>query len=133
MLQVFYLDVHMFTIVFKCFLCVSGACFECFSFFVRMLQLFYLNVSKVYQRCCTCCNMSHLPQLPVTPFMKGSDTTGVKDAREIGKRVRVAWTCPAYACNKHWRGRCRRHGHPNAGSPSGFPGNSAAVYLAAKD
>jgi hypothetical protein len=30
-----------------CFACVLGACFECFSFFVRILQLFYLDVSKV--------------------------------------------------------------------------------------
>jgi hypothetical protein len=51
-LQVFHLNVaYVFTRM-KCFQVfffsnVSYACFECFSCFVRMLQVFHLDVSKV--------------------------------------------------------------------------------------
>jgi hypothetical protein len=38
-----------FSRVSKCFVSVLGACCNCFSCFVRMLQMFYLNVSKVNQ------------------------------------------------------------------------------------
>jgi hypothetical protein len=42
---------HMFAIVFQVFscvfACVSGVYFECFSYFVRILQLFHLDVSKI--------------------------------------------------------------------------------------
>jgi hypothetical protein len=37
----------MSAIVFQVFSCVSNVCFECFSCFVRMLQFFRLDVSKV--------------------------------------------------------------------------------------
>jgi hypothetical protein len=36
-----------FSIVFKCFASVADACCKYFSCFVCMLQVFYLNVSKV--------------------------------------------------------------------------------------
>jgi hypothetical protein len=50
-LQVFHLDVtYVFTHM-KCFrvffASVSYACFECFSYFVCILQVFHLDVSKV--------------------------------------------------------------------------------------
>jgi hypothetical protein len=40
---------HIFAMIFKCFVSVSDACCKCFSCFVRMLQVFYLDVSKVEQ------------------------------------------------------------------------------------
>jgi hypothetical protein len=64
-LHVFYLDVanvshiccnvlygcciclQWFSIVFKCFASVADTCCKCFSCFVCMLQVFYLDVSKV--------------------------------------------------------------------------------------
>jgi hypothetical protein len=61
MLQVFYLDIvyvshisykcfilmlHIFAIVFKCFVCVSDVCCKCFNYLEHMLQAFYLDVAK---------------------------------------------------------------------------------------
>jgi hypothetical protein len=48
MLQAFYLDVaYVYNCFSSVFAFVSDVCFECFSCFIRMLQLFYLDVSKV--------------------------------------------------------------------------------------
>jgi hypothetical protein len=64
-LQVFYMDVAYVCNCFSCvFESVSDVCFECSSYFVRMLQMFHLDVLKVGRGCCACacCNVSHLPQ-----------------------------------------------------------------------
>ena len=51
MLQVFYLDVtyvcNGFSRVSKCFASISDACYKYFSCFVRILQVFCLNVLKI--------------------------------------------------------------------------------------
>jgi hypothetical protein len=47
---------NCFSSIFMCF-CM---CFKCFNYFVCMLQLFYLDVSKIDSGCCACCNVSHL-------------------------------------------------------------------------
>ena len=51
MLQLFYLDVAYVYIGFQEFSCafvsVSNVCCKCFSCFVRMLQVFHLDVLKV--------------------------------------------------------------------------------------
>jgi hypothetical protein len=58
----FYLDVayvcNYFSSVFHVFLHMFHTHV---SYFIRMLQLFYLDVSKVDRECCACCNVSHLP------------------------------------------------------------------------
>jgi hypothetical protein len=55
MLQVFYLNVayayNRFSSVFRYFASVSDVCCKCFSYFRRMLQVFHLNVVKVYLGC----------------------------------------------------------------------------------
>jgi hypothetical protein len=85
---------HMFAIVFQVFscvfACVSCTYFECFSYFVRILQLFHLDVSKIDSGCRACCNVSHLPQLPTAaaraPCMEGSGVASVE-----GAGSREAW------------------------------------------
>jgi hypothetical protein len=48
-LQVFYLDVaYTCNGFFRCFASISNVCFRCFSYFGRMLEVFYLDVTKVY-------------------------------------------------------------------------------------
>jgi hypothetical protein len=54
MLQVFYWMLDMFVRVFKYFASVSDACCKCFSYFIYMLQVFHLDVSKIYQ------NVAHI-------------------------------------------------------------------------
>jgi hypothetical protein len=73
---------HMSAIVFQVFSCVSNVCFECFSCFVRMLQFFNLDVSKIDWGCRAYCNVSHLPQ-PLAAAarvlcMEGSGAAGVE-------------------------------------------------------
>jgi hypothetical protein len=75
---------------FKCFSCVSNTCFECSSCFVRMLQLFNLDASKVDRGCCACYNVSHLSRPPATvvgvPCMEVSGAANLK-----GRGSREAW------------------------------------------
>jgi hypothetical protein len=47
--KLFHLDVTYVKSFSKCFASVSDTCCKCFSCFVRMLQVFHLNVSKVDQ------------------------------------------------------------------------------------
>ena len=48
-----------FAMVHTCFSGILDIYCKCFSCFRRMLQVFYLDVAKVYIWCCTCCNGTH--------------------------------------------------------------------------
>jgi hypothetical protein len=119
----------MFTIVFQVFscvfACVLGACFECFSFFVRILQLFHLDVLKVDRMCCACCNVSHLLQLSVGGVgalcMEGSGVASVEGCRKQGSVG--SGTGGPHLCMQQARGR------PDAGGPFRRPGTSVAVNV----
>jgi hypothetical protein len=81
---------------FKCFCMCFRRMFRMFQLFRIMLQLFHLDISKVYRECCACGNVSHLPELSAADAgascMEGSDTAGVEGR---GKQGSVG----------EWRGR----------------------------
>jgi hypothetical protein len=99
---------------FKCFSCVSNTCFECSSCFVRMLQLFNLDASKVDRGCCACCSVNHLSRPPATvvgvPCMEVSGAANLEGRGKQGSVGGVARVGPACACSRRWRGCCSRHG-----------------------
>jgi hypothetical protein len=143
MLQVNYLDVayvhtYVASVLSGCCMCLQ-LFFKCFHVFLHVFQAHISNVSAVSYICCNCFIWMFQSRSRVLCILQCESLTtaayrsywgtvhggercsrrgGTQEAR---KRKGVARAGPAYACNRHWRGRL------DVGGPPGHPGSSAAV------
>jgi hypothetical protein len=135
-----------FKCFYVCFACALGACFECFSSFVHMLQLFYFDVSKLVEvvcmlqfeplataACCSCLGAAHGREW----------RSRRRGARKQGSVGTGEWARPgpALACSKRAGAGSKgngaggphqcisRHGRSDAGDPSGRPDTRAANFF----
>jgi hypothetical protein len=85
MLQVFHLNVSYFCSGYTCFPDILDVCCKCFDNFGRMLQVFYLDITKVDLVCSgTCCSGTHLSQQPAAAARPTCMHVGVEGARAAG-------------------------------------------------